>query len=137
VDTARRVVADILAYGTVRRGWIDIEPVPLFDALAKKAGLPVTRGILVSRVARGSAAEAAGLRGGDPSATLTTGGRKVFLGGDVIVGIEGLPVWTIMDLLGALESTHPGDTVRVEVQRGERRLIIPVVLSARPSAVQW
>jgi S1-C subfamily serine protease len=137
VDTARRVVTDIIAYGNVRRGWIDIDPVPLFDALAKRAGLGVSRGILVSRVAQNSTADAAGLRGGDPARALTTGGRRIFLGGDVILGIDDLPVWTIMDLLGALESTHPGETVRVEIQRGERRLTLAVVLSHRPASVQW
>jgi S1-C subfamily serine protease len=131
-DTARRVAADIIAYGTVRRGWIEMDPVPLFPALAERAGLSVTQGLLVSRVVRGGNAEKAGLRGGEPERALTTGGRTVLLGGDVILSVQGLPVWTLMDLLGALESSHPGETVRLEVLRGGGRLTVPVKLVERP-----
>lgn len=134
VDIARRVVSDILSSGLVRRGWVEFEPVPIFPALAQRAGISVKKGILVSRVIPGGNAEKAGLRGGNPSRYLTTGGRTVYLGGDVILSIERFPVWTILDLLGALESTRPGETVRMEVLRGEKKITIPVVLSARPSA---
>jgi len=136
-DTARRVVADILSYGIVRRGWIAIEAVPLFPALAEKAGLAATRGILVSRITPGGNAEKAGLRGGNPARSLVTGGRTVLLGGDVILSIDGLPVWTIMDLLGALETSRPEQTVRLEVVRGKERLTIPVVLGERPRDLAW
>jgi len=134
IDIARRVVSDILSSGSVRRGWVEFEPVPIFPALAQRAGISVTKGILVSRVTPGGNAEKAGLRGGDPSRYLTTGGRTVYLGGDVILSIERLPVWTVMDLLGALESTRPGETVRMEVLRGEKKITVPVVLAVRPSA---
>jgi S1-C subfamily serine protease len=42
-----------------------------------------------------------------------------------------------MDLLGALESTRPGQTVRLEVLRGEQKLSIPVVLAERPRSMGW
>ena len=132
VDTARRVAADLVAYGTVRRGWIEIDPVPLFPALAERAGLSVSKGLLISEVLRGGNAERAGLRGGNPESSVTTGGHTVFLGGDVIVSVAGLPVWTVMDLLGALEGTHPGDTVQVEIVRGGGRMTVPVRLAERP-----
>jgi S1-C subfamily serine protease len=136
-DTARRVVADILSYGMVRRGWIEIEGVPLFPALAEKAGLEATRGILVSRITRGGNAEKAGLRGGNPARSLVTGGRTVLLGGDVILSINGLPVWTVMDFLGALENSRPQQTAQLEVLRGTERLTIPVVLGERPRGMAW
>jgi len=130
-DTARRVASDIIAFGTVRRGWIELDPVSLFPALAERAGIPDTPGLLVSQVLKGGNADTAGLRGGDPQRTVTTGDRTVRLGGDVILSVEGLPVWTLMDLLGALESTHPGDTVDLEILREGRRLTIPVTLAPR------
>jgi S1-C subfamily serine protease len=61
-DTARRVVPDLIRYGKVQRGWIDIKPVQLFPRLVSYANLPVSEGILVSEVAPGSAAEKAGLK---------------------------------------------------------------------------
>jgi S1-C subfamily serine protease len=135
VDTARRVIPDLLAYGVVKRGWIEIEPVPIFTALAARGGLPVTQGILVSRVVRGGNAEKAGLRGGSEDNYLVAGGRTVFLGGDIILSIDRLPVWTLMDLLGVLESTRPGQTVQVEVLRGGQKLSIPLALVERPRSM--
>jgi S1-C subfamily serine protease len=132
VDTANRVVSDILAYGAVRRGWIEIESVALFPALANRIGLSGTKGLLISRVLRGGNADEAGLRGGNPAEYLTTGGRRVYLGGDVILSVNELPVWTAMDLLGVLESTHPGETARVEILRAGRRVVVPVLLAERP-----
>jgi len=134
VDTARRVVAELLAYGRVRRGWIDIDPVPLFPALARRAGVSASNGVLVSRVKHGSAAEKAGLRGGDPNHSVLVGGVQVYLGGDVILSVKGEPVWTPVDLLGVLENTHPGETVPVEIRRGDRTLTVPVVLAERPAS---
>jgi S1-C subfamily serine protease len=58
VDTARRVAPDLLAYGAVKRGWIEIEPVPIFPALARKAGLAASQGILVSPMRPACGAEA-------------------------------------------------------------------------------
>jgi S1-C subfamily serine protease len=135
VDTARRVASDIIAYGSVRRGWIELEPVPLFPTLANRAGLSGVQGLLISRVLRGGNAERAGLRGGDPGSYVTAGGHRVYLGGDVILSIDGLPVWTITDLLGALESTHPGQSVEVEILRGGARLKLTVDLAERPRSL--
>jgi S1-C subfamily serine protease len=137
VDTARRVIPDLLAYGAVKRGWIEIEPVPIFAALAAKAGLPVSQGILVSRAVRGGNAEKAGLRGGSEDNYLVAGGRTVYLGGDIILSIDRQPVWTLMDLLGVLESTRPGQTVQLEVLRSGQKQSIPVVLVERPRSMGW
>jgi S1-C subfamily serine protease len=130
VDTARRVLPDLIEYGRVRRGWIDIEPVQLFPALVRYAGLPVDKGVLVSRVAPGSPAERSGLRGGDREVRY---GRSIIrLGGDIIVGVDGLPVGGLMDLLSALEDDRPGDRVEVELLRDGRKLTLTVELSERP-----
>jgi len=37
VDTARRVLPDLIRYGEVKRGWIDIVPVQLFPQLVRYA----------------------------------------------------------------------------------------------------
>ena len=80
VDTAKRIIPDLLSYGKVQRGWIDITPVQIFPELVRYADLQVTQGILVSEVAQGSPAERAGLRGGD---TQVRHGRSLIrLGGE-------------------------------------------------------
>ena len=133
VDTARRVVPDLMEYGLVQRGWIDMVPVQLFPSLVRYADLPVSQGILVSRVISGGNAEEAGLQGGSSREAVRTGSSVIYLGGDIIVGINGKAVATLSDYYGALESTRPGDTVTVQIVRGKKPLEFSVVLSERPS----
>jgi S1-C subfamily serine protease len=137
VDTAKRVIPDLLEFGKVHRGWIDIQPVPIFPALVHRASLPANRGILVSQVKRGSNAEQAGLRGGDPETYIVAGGTTIYLGGDIILSIAGRPVSTLMDYLGALESTKPGETVELQVLRNGAKTTVAVTLSERPRSFGW
>ena len=131
VDTAKRVIPDLIRYGEVRRGWIDIVPVQLFPGLVRYANLTVNRGILVSEVKSNSPAEKAGLRGGNRNRAVRAGRTLIYLGGDIIVKVDKLPVKSLMDLYGALEDNKPGDTVEVEILRGRQRKTLWVTLSER------
>ena len=134
IDTARRVLPELLRHGEVRRGWIDIQPVQLFPRLVRQLNLPVERGILVSEAIAGGNAAAAGLRGGDQPVRW---GRSVFrVGGDIIVEVDGVATDTIGDLFNALEDNKPGEQVEVVYQRGARRRATTVVLSRRARHVQ-
>jgi S1-C subfamily serine protease len=135
VDTARRIVPEIIRAGRVSRGWIDISPVQLFPALVRYAKLPVSEGILVSKVEPGSPAEQAGLRGGGEA--VRYGRSLIYLGGDIIVEVDGLQVTSLYDLLGALEDNKPGEKVTVKVLRGRKEVTLYVTLSARPQNIQW
>ena len=129
VNTARRVVPDLIRYGRVNRGWIDIEPVQLFPELVRYASLPVSRGLLVSRVTRGSNAERAGLRGGTNAVRY---GRSTFnTGGDIILEINGVPIKSLADFYGALEDRRPGEVVKVKILRGRQEMELSVELSVR------
>ncbi len=68
VNTVRRVAADLIKYGRVLRPWFGIEGYALNEDLALELNLPVTSGILVARVYRGSSADNAGIRGASVSA---------------------------------------------------------------------
>ncbi len=134
IDTARRVLPELIRHGEVRRGWIDIRPVQLFPRLVRQLNLPVERGILVSEAIAGGNAAAAGLRGGDQPVRW---GRSVFrVGGDIIVEVDGVATDTIGDLFNALEDNKPGERVEVVYQRGARRRATTVVLSRRARHVQ-
>lgn len=130
-DTARRVVPDLIRYGFVQRGWIDIEPVQLFPSLVRYAGLSISRGILVSKVRAGGNAEEAGIKGGRPDRAVRSGNTTIHLGGDIITGIDGETVATLGDLYAALERSRPGDQVEVTLIRGRRELSVEVLLTAR------
>jgi S1-C subfamily serine protease len=135
VETARRVVPDLLRFGKVQRGWLDLKPVQLFPRLVSYANLPVSEGILVSEVTPGSQAEQAGLKGGKEPVRY---GRSVFyLGGDIIVEVDKMPVSSLYDLLGALEDNKPGEAVEVKIIRNRRPQSLTVKLSERPQNLEW
>ncbi len=131
VNTARRVVDELLRYGAVRRGWIDIEPIQLFPALVSYFKLPLKNGVLVSQA--GASAKQAGLRGGDQSNAVRYGRTIIYGGGDIIVEVGGQKVASYSDLLGALEQTKPGEVVSVKVIRSGQEKTLSVKLVERPS----
>jgi len=132
VNTARRVVEELLRYGVVRRGWIDITPIQLFPALVRYFRLPVASGVLVSEA--GAAARQAGLRGGDQASAVRYGRTIIYGGGDIIVEVAGQKVASYSDLLGALEQTKPGEVVSVKVIRAGQEKAFNVKLVERPSS---
>lgn len=130
VSTAQRVVNDLLKYGKVRRGTIQIEPVQMTSSIAQYAGLKINYGILVSQVKEGSSAEKAGIRGG--TKPVQYGSRfnstTIYLGGDIITGIDGIDIRTYADYTSALESKRPNDSVTVTVFRNGNFEKIKVLL---------
>ena len=114
-DTVNRIIPELIEHGRVVRPVLGVQLVedPVNASLVRRLGID---GAFVARVARGTGAAAAGLRGAERS----RGGRVV--PGDVIQTIDGKPVRSGSDLLGRLGAYKPGDTVRLGVWRdGERR----------------
>ena len=129
VNTAKRVVAEILEFGKVRRGWIDATVVQIFPALVRYAKLPVETGLLVSRTRRNGLAEKAGLnQGSDP---VQYGRSIIYLGGDIITAVNGMKTNTLADLYSSLESNKPGEIVKVDILRGGRPLSLNITLADR------
>ncbi len=134
VNTAKRVVPDLIRDGMVRRGWVDVETIQLFPDLIdymKQNGypVPVSAGLLVSQASRGGNADRAGIRGGD---TAVRYGRSTFnVGGDIIVSVNGMKTATIAEFYSALETTKPGQKVTVEYWHGSKKLSVELALSTR------
>jgi S1-C subfamily serine protease len=129
VNTAKRVVAELMQYGKVRRGWIDATMVQLFPALVNYAKLPVDKGMLVSRVRRGGNAEKAGIKQGTETARY--GSQTIYLGGDVITKVDGVAIESLADLYSALEDNKPGEEVEIEIIRNGRTVRSSVILADR------
>ncbi len=131
VDTARRVIPDLVRYGEVKRGWLDITPVQLNASIVRYANLPVSKGILVSKVAKGGFAAQAGIRGG--SEGVRYGNSIIYLGGDIIVEVDGQKIVGYTDLFSALEDNKPNDLVSVVVNRNGKEIEFAVRLVQRKS----
>ncbi len=136
VDTARRVIPDLIRYGKVNRGWIDIVPVQINSRIAHYAQLPVSSGILISEIPAQSTAGEAGLKGGDKRRPIRYGNSFIYFGGDIITAVGETPVHTFGDLLGALEETRPGDQVAVTIVRGKEEKTVMVTLSERTFSIK-
>ena len=106
VDTARRVIPDLIRYGKVKRGWIDIVPVQINSRIAHYAQLPVSSGILISEIPAQSTAGEAGLKGGDKRRPVRYGNSFIYFGGDIITAVGGTPVRTFGDLFAVICSAR-------------------------------
>jgi S1-C subfamily serine protease len=131
VNTARRVIPDLIKYGEVRRGWLDAEMVQLFPQLVRYARLPAEQGLLVSELKTGGFAEKAGLKGGDRNRAVRTGRQIIYLGGDIIIEVDGISIKQLADLYSALEDNKPDDVVKVKVIRGNTAKELDIMLSKR------
>ncbi|MDR0550393.1 MAG: trypsin-like peptidase domain-containing protein [Spirochaetaceae bacterium] len=129
VNTAKRVVAELIEHGKVRRGWIDANIVQIFPALVRYAKLPVQSGLLVSRTKKGGQAEKAGIRQGADA--VRYGSSVIYLGGDIITTVDGIKTESLADLYSALEDNKPGEKVEIEVLRGGKTVKLMVVLTDR------
>lgn len=138
VNTAKRVVPDLIQFGKVQRGWIDLVPVQIFPALVRVGRLPVQRGLLVSEVTPNGAAARAGVRGGSRDRAVRYGRRIIYLGGDIIVSVAGQEVSTIGQLFSVLETSKPGDRVAIGLVRADgRRQEVVITLSERPKDISF
>lgn len=130
-ETAVRVSEDLIKYGKVRRGVIQVSIFQLNNTIANYARLDVSKGVMVSRVEKGGNAESAGIVAGNQP--VRYGSSTIYLGGDVITKIDDIQVTSIADYFSALESKRPGESVKVTVRRNRKNEVIQVRL-AEPSS---
>lgn len=132
VDTAKRVVPELIAHGRYRHPWLGALGYNITPALAEVLDLPVEQGLLVAQLYRGSPAVRAGLRGATEEVIL--GNRRVYTGGDIITAIDGQPLHTWEDLYSYLElETRVGQTVEMSIRRGDRQLTLTAELAEEPT----
>jgi len=105
VNIARKVVDDILEFGTVQRAFIGVSIRDLNGKIASEKGLSVSEGAYVQGLSKGGAAYDAGIREGD-----------------IIVAIDAVKVKNVPELQEKIGSYRPGDMAQVTVLReGELR----------------
>ena len=126
INTAKLIANDLISEGRVRRAYLGVQTVPVGGWLAEALDLPVQDGLLVEQTTKGSPAAAAGIRGGDRVAE--AGMRRIVIGGDVIVALDGQKVANQFDMNVLLNRKRPGDTVTLTVYRGAKKVDVPVKL---------
>lgn len=128
--TLHRVIPDLLKQGRVIRPWLGVRGRTIFPQLAEVLSLPVTRGVLIEQVERGSSAERGGLRGGRRQVVLAN--TVLIIDGDIIVEVDGKPVEAREDLELYLNNRRPGDSVRFKILRDGREQTLEIAMIAAP-----
>lgn len=137
VSTARRVVSDLISYGKVNRGVIKVSLLQNTSRIANYAGYGISTGMVVSRVRSGSKAQEAGLLGGNRAVQYGTfNPQTIYLGGDIITGIDNIKVSKLADYYSALEDKVPGDIVTVTVYRNGKYEKLKVTLESEEGSSQ-
>ncbi len=126
VNTVKEVVDELIKYGYVKRGWIDATFLPINQYIAKELGYSVDYGVMVMMVAKNGEAYKAGLRGGDKKAVYRN--KIIYIGGEVIVGIDGVKIKDYSSLVQVLKDKKPGEVVKIEYYVKNRKHVSSVKL---------
>ena len=126
INTAKAVLNDLVTFGRVKRPSLGISGLPIGPELADQMGLATDYGILVMQVAPGSAADRAGIKGGNQRGLL--GNTPIVLGGDLIVAIDGQNIEDMQDLSRVMNSHRAGDAVTITIYRGKKKMEVRAVL---------
>src|SRR5262249_7541179 len=99
------VLSELIRHGRVRRALIGFaaETVPVPRRFAHAAGIPNVTGAMVTGVEVGGPAHAAGL-----------------IRQDIVVGLDGVPITGVDDLIRMLVGERIGRTLTLEYLRGSR-----------------
>lgn len=99
-NIAKKIIDDLLEFGTVQKGIIGIQGTGLNSSISEKLEVADTQGVFISNIVEESGAEEAGLKSGD-----------------IIKKIDEVTVNKFPDLTGYIHSKRPGDKVKVYFKR--------------------
>jgi len=118
INIAKTVMDDFIKFGEVRRGYIGVIIEPMTPVRAEGVGLDKIRGVFISSVLPGKAADKAGIKAGD-----------------VILTVEGKNVNQPNQLQAKVGSFNPGDEVSIILWRDGREVNYEIVLEARDDQI--
>ncbi len=110
-NIARKVVEDIMEYGSIQKGYLGITPVNIKSPYAIERGINEIEGVYISTVEEESGAADAELQEGD-----------------IIKKVDDIKVRKFPDLTGYLSTKRPKDQVQVTIERSGEEMMIPVTL---------
>ncbi|MEO8629994.1 MAG: Do family serine endopeptidase [Betaproteobacteria bacterium] len=115
VSLARQVMDQIIATGSVTRGWIGVEVQDITRELADSFKLPDTKGVLIAGVVRAGPADKAGVKPGD-----------------ILIEVDGKPVPDSSAMLNLVASAEPGKTATLKLLRNGAPVNVKLLVGKRP-----
>lgn len=110
-NIARKVVDDFMKYGKIQRAYLGVYYREIDDQFAKDNGITDLRGVYVSDIVKGGAAEKARIRKGD-----------------IIVRIDNMMINGKSELMEVVGQKNPGDKVTVALNRDGKVIECPLVM---------
>lgn len=117
--TAHTIMEQIIATGSVKRGWLGLEPQDITPELARAFRLKQSDGVIVADVLRDGPAWKAGVRVGD-----------------IVLKLNDQAVEDSQGFLNQIAPLEPGKTVGVSVLRAGKRLHLDVKIGTRPRIIR-
>jgi serine protease Do len=111
VNLVKKIMDDLLEFGEVQRGLLGVRIVDVDARIAESENLDIVRGIFVSQVNEGSAAEQSGIRQGD-----------------VITAIDNHPVGSTSELQELVARHRPGHSINVTFRRDGMEKSVKTIL---------
>ena len=131
-NTVRKVVSQLITKGYVAYPWGGTSFRTRTPGMGKALGFPVERGAIIVMVAPNSPAQRYGLRGGNRRTRL--GNMLIVVGGDLVVGLDDVPIHSADDIVRYIRSKDPGDRILVTFYRGRKKMSFFLVLGEKPRA---
>ncbi len=116
-NIVRKIVDDILEYGSIKKGVLGIKAVELNDEMSKKLNIDTSKGVYVYEIEENTGADKSNMEIGD-----------------IIIKIDNVDIASMSDLLGYLKTKRPGDKIEVTVLRNNDEVAFDVVLSQNNAA---
>jgi S1-C subfamily serine protease len=130
INRAKSMLEELQQHGNISRPALGIRTVYVAGDLAGMLDLPPQGGLLIQSVERGSAAEAAGLRG--PSRMVVVGGFQLGIGGDLVLAADGQNIQDNNTLPTLLNRKRGGDMLELTIYRNGQTQKVKVKLGEAP-----
>jgi S1-C subfamily serine protease len=133
VDTVKRLLPDLLTLGRYRHPWLGVRyAYELKASLSTALGLPVNQGLLIVQLYRGSPLQQANVQGAQNETVV--GNQRVYVGGDILIAIDGNPIETLDGMETLLEDNYTvGDQVTVTLLRDGQEFNLTIELGEEPN----
>jgi serine protease Do len=116
INMAKRVMDQLIKYGSISRGYLAIIPQDITGDLAKAMDLKSTEGVLVGDVVKGGPADKAGMKTGD-----------------IILKFDNKKIDNSVQLRNIVADTKPNTEVPVTILRNNEQKELEVTLGKRPN----
>ncbi|MCC6371564.1 MAG: Do family serine endopeptidase [Bacteroidia bacterium] len=113
VNIVKKVVNDLVEFGTVQRAYIGVSIQDIDAKFAAEKNIKQLQGIYVNGISQGGSADEAGVKEGD-----------------VITKIQEVPVASVSELQEQISRFRPGDKINVSIVREGKESNLPLILKS-------